>query len=335
MQPEHEAWLARRSEPALAPDVRIVDPHHHLSDRPDDRYVVDDLHADTGSGHHVEQTVFVECMAGYRESGPEHLRPVGETEFVVRQAEEAVAAGGARIGGIVGFADLLLGAAVEEVLAAHVDAGAGLFRGIRHASAFDPSPDIRRTHTNPPPGLLGLGAFREGFATLAGMGLSFDAYLYHPQIPELTDLARALPDAVIVLDHIGAPLDTGPYVGHRAEVLDGWRRSMAELATCTNVVLKVGGIGMPWYGGRWRDRPDPPTSEELAAYWGPELRWCIETFGPERCMFESNFPVDKRSCSYVVLWNTFKRVAAGASPSEEAALFRETAIRAYALAPAA
>jgi L-fuconolactonase len=331
VNPEHAAWLALTTEDALEPDLEICDPHHHLWDHPKERYEVAELHADTGAGHNVTRTVFVDCMSGYRDDLPPHLAPVGETEYALAQAREAERRGGARIAGIVSFADLSLGRAVEEPLSAHVEAGAGLFRGIRHATGWDPDPSVHNSHTNPPQGLMGEPAFREGLATLASMGLSFDAWLYHPQLPELVDLARAHPEATIVLDHLGAPLGTGPYAGRRDEVLAAWRPPMAELAQLPNVYLKVGGIGMALYGMGFHRLPRPPGSAELAAAWGDLVRWCIDAFGPSRCMFESNFPVDRRSCSYVVLWNAFKRMASEYGAPDKAELFSGTARRAYRL----
>jgi L-fuconolactonase len=311
-------------EETIEPDLLICDPHHHLWDRPGHRYMLEELTADTGSGHRVERTVFVECASGYRSDGPAAFRPVGETDFVV------AADPGGFIAGIVGFVDLRV-AEVADVLAAHVEAGAGRFRGIRHVSAWDAGPGIRASHTDPPPGLLAEPAFRSGFAALGRAGLSFDAWLYHPQITELADLARAEPGTAIVLDHLGGPLGIGPYTDRRTEVLETWRSAMADLATCPNVVVKLGGIGMPIFGQKWHHHPEETTSEELADVWGPEIRWCIEQFGVDRCMFESNFPVDKASCSYAVLWNAFKRIAADASPTEKAALFHDTAVRVYRL----
>jgi predicted TIM-barrel fold metal-dependent hydrolase len=311
-------------EETLEPDLVICDPHHHWWDRPGNRYMVDDLKKDTQSGHRVARTVFVECLSGYRSDGPEQFRPVGETDFVVAADPDGYVAG------IVGFADLR-SPDITDVLAAHIEAGAGRFRGIRHANAWDSSPDVRPGHTNPAPGLLGERAFRSGLAALGAAGLSFDAWLYHPQIPELTDLARALPDVQIILNHLGGPLGIGPYRGRRDEMLAFWRAALSELAGCPNVVLKLGGIGMPIYGMEWHRDPAPTTSADLVAAWGAEIRWCIEQFGASRCMFESNFPVDKASCSYAVLWNAFKRIAADASPSEKAALFHDTATRTYRL----
>jgi predicted TIM-barrel fold metal-dependent hydrolase len=304
------------------PDLVICDPHHHLWDRAGNRYMTPELQADTDSGHRVVKTVFVECMSGYLEDGPEAFRPVGETGFVVGADPEGF------IAGIVGFADLRT-AEIADILAAHVEAGRGRFRGIRHASAWDASPDIRRSHTNPPPRLLADPDFRRGFVALGQAGLSFDAWLYHPQIPELTDLARSCPDTPVVLDHLGGPLGIGPYQGHHDEVLEEWRRSIADLAGCPNVVLKLGGIGMPIFGMDWHHRDGGAGPDELAAIWGPSIRWCIEQFGADRCMFESNFPVDKASCTYAALWSGFKEMVADASSTEKAALFHDTASRFY------
>lgn len=329
-----EAWLASRQEEILEPDLPICDPHHHLWDFPAHRYLLPELLADTGSGHRIESTVFVECTAFYRAGGPPELRVVGEAEFVNGVA--AMAASG-RYGptlacaGIVGRADLALGARVEEVLAALVAAGNGRFRGIRHAAGWDASDAIHNSHTAPPRELYRDPAFREGFARLRRFELSFDAWLYHPQLSDVTDLARAFPEQSIVLDHVGGPLGIGPYAGRREAIFAEWRRAIRDLAACPNVYVKLGGLGMKICGFEFHKRPQPPSSEELAAAWRPYVETCIEAFGPERCMFESNFPVDKASCSYALLWNAFKRLAAGASADEKAALFRGTAMRFYRL----
>jgi predicted TIM-barrel fold metal-dependent hydrolase len=281
----------------------------------------------------VSETVFVDCMSGYRTSGPPELAPVGETEFAAEQAAESERTPGARIAGIVSYADLALGDRVRDVLEAHVDAGGGRFRGIRHATSWDPAPDINNAHTNPPQGLMADPSFRRGLGVLTDLGLTFDAWMYHPQLPELVELARANPGATIVLDHLGGPLGVGPYAGRRAEVLEAWRPPMAELAELPNVFLKVGGIGMSLYGMGWHKRETAPSSDDLVKGWGDEIRWCIDRFGPDRCMFESNFPVDRRGCSYVVLWNAFKKIAeaGGYGEAEKDDLFRGSAGRAYRL----
>jgi predicted TIM-barrel fold metal-dependent hydrolase len=332
---DNSAWLAQQPEEILDPGLPICDPHHHLWDFEAHRYLLPDLLADVSSGHKVRATVFIECTAMYREDGPADLRSLGETEFVNGAAAMSASGryGAARAcAGIVGFADLSLGAPVEAILEAHIAVAGGRFRGIRHISAFDASGAIRRSHTNPPPHLLGEPRFRKGFARLKTLGLSFDAWLYHPQIPELTDLARAFPDQPIVLDHVGGPLGIGPYAGKRDEIFSAWRQAMLDLAQCPNVFVKLGGLGMKIIGYDFHKRPQPPGSEELAKLWRPYIDTCIEAFSPRRCMFESNFPVDKVSGSYRVYWNAFKRLAAGASPGEKAALFHDTAAAFYRLA---
>jgi predicted TIM-barrel fold metal-dependent hydrolase len=331
---DHLRWLAQVGEEALEPDRAIVDPHHHLWDTPAERYLIGELQADTGAGHNVEATIYVDCMSGYRTDGPTEYRTVGETEFALAQARQAAASGGSRIDGIVSWVDMTLGAAAGDVLDAHLAAGEGLFKGIRHASAWDADPKIGGSHTHAGPGLFGEVGFRQGLRQLADRNLTFDAWLYHPQIPEVGDLAAAVPDLRIVLDHLGGPLGIASYAGRRDEITEVWKRDLAAVARQPNVFLKVGGIGMTLYGLGWHKRPLPPTSAELAAAWGDQLRFAIDQFGPSRCMFESNFPVDRRSCSYAVLWNTFKRVAddAGYSEAEKGDLFAGTARRAYLLA---
>lgn len=331
---ELEGWLGQVREEILEPGRAICDPHHHLWDHRNNRYLLQELAADVGSGHNVVSTVFVECMSKYREDGPEALRPVGETEFVEAIAEEAASGGYGfqAAAGIVSYADLTLGDEVAAVLEAHVAASPKRFRGIRHASGWHASGEIRNSHTNPPEGLLGSDAFRRGFAQLGRMGLSFDAWLYHPQLGELAALARAFPGTTIILDHFGGPLGVGPYAGKLDEVYREWRGAIGEVAACTNVVAKLGGVNMPVNGFGWEKREVPPGSEELAEATKHYYLDTIELFGPGRCMFESNFPVDRASCSYAVLWNAFKRIAAGFAEDEKAAMFHDTAARVYRLA---
>lgn len=325
-------WLETAEEDPLEPDLPICDPHHHHWDRPDGRYMREELALDL-RGHRVRKTVFVECGSNYLPDGPESLRPVGETDFVERIATQ-------RLGphdcdgfdaGIVGHANLLLGTAVDEVLEAHRAASPERFRGIRHSAAWHPSPAVRLSHSNPPPHMLTLSAFREGFARLRPHGLSFDAWLFHTQLDELYDLARADPDTLIVLDHMGGPLGIGPFAGRRAEVMEDWKPRIARLAECQNVMLKLGGLQMEISGFGWHERPKPPSSLELAEAVRPYYLHCIEQFGVDRCMFESDFPVDKISCSYNVLWNCFKHMTRDFSEPERAALFHGTAERVYRL----
>jgi L-fuconolactonase len=319
-------------EEAIEPGLPICDPHHHLWDYPGSRYLIDELAADLGAGHRVTKTVFVECKQFYRREGPVEFRPVGETGFIDRIAGPLETRSGVTdiAAGIVGFADLSLGHEVQAVIETHLEASSR-FRGVRHASAWDESDRVHNAHTNPPRGLLGDKEFHAGLACLQKPGLSFDAWLYHPQIPELTNLARAFPDLTIVLNHMAGPLGIGPYAGHRKEVFGVWKGNMAELANCENVSVKLGGLTMSMSGFGWHKREAPAGSLELAEAMAPYYRSCIEQFGVQRCMFESNFPVDRASCSYTVLWNAFKRLTSGYSQAERSALFHDTAIRIYRL----
>lgn len=328
---ERERWLARTIEEPIEPGEPICDPHHHLWIFPDSRYLVEELLADFG-GHRVVRTVFVECHQAYLSDGPPQLQPVGETKFVAAMAGSHGRPDGVTqvAAGIVGFADLTQGAGVREVLDAH-RAASPAFRGIRYATAWDASPQIRRSHTGAPAGLLADRRFREGFACLREGGFVFDAWAYHPQLPEVVDLARAFPDVTIVLDHAGGPLGIGPYAGRCDDVYALWRERIIELSRCENVVVKLGGLTMTMSGHGWHRRESPPGSAEVAAAIGPYVHTCIEHFGTARCMFESNFPVDRASCSYIVLWNAYKRLIRGCSRAERAALLHDTAVRIYRL----
>ncbi len=325
------AWLAQHREEILEPALPIIDPHHHLWDR-EGGYFLDELLADVGSGHNVVATVFLQCGHGYRQSGPEALRPVGETEFVAGIAREAERRNTkTRVcAGIVGHADLSLGEAVEPVLQAHLVAGAGRFRGIRHITARHEAFDASLL-PRPPARQMYDPVWRKGFEQLIKLGLTFDAWLYHTQIPELTDLARAYPHAPIVLNHVGGPLGVGPYKGRRDLTYQEWLTAMQELARCPNVHLKLGGLAMAIIGYDLHREATPPSSQRLVSEWRPFLNKAIELFSAQRCMFESNFPVDKAMVSYPVLWNAFKRIASGASAAERSALFHDTAKRFYRL----
>jgi predicted TIM-barrel fold metal-dependent hydrolase len=329
-----QAWLDQVQEEVLEPERPIIDPHHHLWHRPGfSTYLVEDLWADTGSGHRVEKTVFIECRAGYRSDGPEHLRCVGETEFVAEQAAASArgGAGKAVIAGIVAYADLTLGAAVEEVLNAHATAAPSLFRGIRHAGSRDPHPEALSIPGRAPEGLYARADFREGMQVLGKLGLTYDTWHYHHQLRAFIELARAVPDTTMVLDHFGTPLGVGPYEGQREPIFAQWKLDIAELARCSNVVAKLGGLAMPDNGFGWDKRDRPASSDELVAAQRRYYEHTIECFGPERCMFESNFPVDKRSISYPVLWNALKKLAAGYSEDEKHAMFYGTAAFVYRL----
>jgi predicted TIM-barrel fold metal-dependent hydrolase len=322
-------WLGRLKEEILEPELPIVDPHHHLWDHPGSRYLLDELLADVGSGHNIVKTVFIQCGSGYRTSGPEEMRPIGESEFVRGIAEEGDRRGGkTRIcAAIVSFADLRL-ANVDAVLDGQISAAGGRFRGIRQIAAHDPA-IIGASSYVPPPGLMNDPDFRRGLTRLPAHDLTFEAWIYHPQLKTLTEVARACPEVQIVLNHFGGPLGVGPY--RRDEVFAHWRADIEALARCANVYVKLGGLAMIVNAFDFHLGPLPPSSAELANAWRPYVETCIENFGAARSMFESNFPVDKGACSYPVLWNAFKRLAGGASAAEKADLFAGTASRFYRL----
>jgi predicted TIM-barrel fold metal-dependent hydrolase len=330
---KHQAWLDQVDEEIVEPERRIIDPHHHLWHHEERPYLLEQLWGDTGSGHNIEKTVFVECGSQYREHGPEEMRPVGETEFVAEVAADSAKGGegSARISAIVSHANLMLGDAVGDVLAAHEEAGQGLFRGIRHSGAFDPSPEIRPSHSGPPSDLYLREDFRAGVRTLARGGYSLDVWNFHPQIPALTELARAVPEATIVFDHFGGPLGIGPYEGKQADIYPQWKKDVEALSACENVVAKIGGMAMPINGWGWHSRETPATSDELVGAHRDYYLHTIDCFGPNRCMFESNFPVDRLSISYPVLWNALKKIAADFTEQEKDAMFYGTAARIYRL----
>ena len=327
-------WLALTQEPTLEPEIPICDPHHHFWDlRPEripyQRYLLHELVADMHCGHNVRSTVFIETRAMYRPDGPVEMRPVGEVEFV--QGLAAASASGLygpcrAAAAIVGHANLNLGDRVTPVLEALQVASPNRFRGIRHTVTWDPHPEVGNREQE---GVLATAAFRAGAHALARMGLSLDTGLCFPQLPELAAFAKAVPDLTIILNHLGGLNRVGPYANRDDEVLATWQRGIAAVAECPNVSVKLGGIGMPRTGFDWHSRSKPIGSEELAASMAPLMTYCIEQFGPTRCMFESNFPVDKVSYSYNVLYNAFKRLSTGYSAAERAAMFHDTAARVY------
>ncbi|WP_225729033.1 MULTISPECIES: amidohydrolase [unclassified Nocardia] len=329
--PPDEHWLARQDpEEILLPELPIVDPHHHLGDSLGFRYTTSDFATDIGSGHRVTATVHAECHSAYRTDGPPELRPVGETEHIA--ASTAEACGPTRVAaGIIGAADLGLGAAVGRVLEAHISAGQGRFRGVRYNASWDPSPAIRLGPPTARPHLLADPAVRAGARTVAEFDLALDLWLLFPQLDDAAELADALPQARLVLDHCGGPLGFGPYADRRAEHFARWEKGIRALARRPNVVCKLGGILGCAAAYDYLRAAVPPTSKELAALWHPWFDVCIDAFGPRRCMFESNFPVEKMGTGYATLWNTFKRLAAGASDFELADLFSGTASRTYQL----
>ncbi len=313
------AWLSRHQEPVLDPDQPIVDPHHHLWSREGNVYWLPELLDDLNAGHNVIATVFEECHAMYRETGPLEERSLGETESIAALAIGAPRQACARI---VGNVDLMTGDRATSLLERHIAVARNRFAGVRYSTAWDEDPRIHNVAAAP--GLLGDASFRAGFAALGPLGLVFDAWVYHPQLPEVAALAAAFPATPIVLNHCGSPILGGARGNDRAAVFTEWTAHMTALSRHPNVSVKLGAL--PILG---RTSPDPPSSREVAEAWRPWLDTCITMFGAERCMFESNFPVQKRWCSYTVVWNAFKRIAAGASADEKCALFAGTAARVY------
>jgi len=328
------AWLALRQEEIIEPGLEIADPHHHLWDRPGHRFLIDQLLADTNSGHNIAQTVFIECGSMYRADGPAEMKPVGETEFVNGTAAMSASGqyGATRLcRGIVGHADLRLGDAVARVLEAQIAAGDGRFRGIRHSVTWDESNVLSRGRTNSPKGQMYDTTWRAGFARLAPLNLTFEAWLYHPQLLDLADLARAFPQTTIILNHVGGPVGIGPYKDKKSETFAQWKAGITEVAKAQNVVVKLGGLGMTFGMFDFYTREKPPSSTDLETAYRPYIETCIAAFGVNRTMFESNFPPDGATSSYPILWNAFKRLAAGSSAYEKTMLFSGTAKRVYRL----
>jgi len=325
-------WLNQVDEEIIDAERPIIDPHHHLWRRAGNSYLVDNLWEDTGSGHNIVKTVFVECHAEYRTEGPDHLKPLGETEFVTGQAALTTGADDkAEIAAIVGHVDLTRGELAREPLQAHIELAKGKFRGIRHAGARDPHPEALMIAGRAPEGLYHMDEFRAGLKVLADMGLTFDTWHYHHQNRDFADLARACPDTQMILDHFGTPLGVGPYEAHREEIFEQWQKDIAEVAQCENVVAKIGGLAMPDNGFGWNNRETPATSDEFVAVQKRYYLHTIESFGPDRCMMESNFPVDKLSVSYHVLYNGLKKIVADFSDDEKHAMFYGTAARVYGI----
>ena len=324
-------WLAQNDEPVIDPALPIIDPHHHLWDR-DSRYLFDELLDDTETGHNIRATVFIQCRSMFRADGPVELQPVGETEFVNGIAAQSASGhyGDLRAcAGIISYADFRLGSRVRETLEAHKATAGDRFKGIRFSTCWNEHFNL--TPVRPDKGIMFDTTWREGFAELSPLGLNYEALIFHTQLDELADLAGAFPNTTMVLNHVGCPIGHGPYAEHKAETFAAWRAGIRELAKHENVAVKIGGMGMHVFGFDFDKRPEPPLSAELADVWRPYYDVCLEAFGPKRAMFESNFPVDKISCTYKTVWNAFKRLASGCSASEKADLFHDTAARVYRL----
>ena len=331
--PGTDEWLAQVVEAPVDANRPIVDPHHHLWP-PDGPlpYGIDELVADTSSGHNVVQTIFMECSAGYRPDGPEHLRPIGETEFVAASADalaqrypEAPA-----IAAIVGHADLTHGA-LDEILDAHVEASGGRFRGIRDALARSIEPEAHMIPAEYAEGKWSDAAFQAGVARLGARDFTYDSWHFHYQNAEFAGLARAVPDTLMVLDHFGTPVGVGQFAGRHDDYFDQWKADISDIAANENTVAKIGGLAMPDNGFGFHEAAMPATSDDIVAAHGKWYEHMIECFTPQRCMFESNFPVDRFSMSYGVYWNAMQKIAASFSDAEQDAMFAGTARRVYRL----
>lgn len=331
-----EQWLAQVREEIIDPEREIVDPHHHLwRKRFGKDYLLAELQRDTDLGHKIEKTVFIECHAFYDKTAADYLQPLGETRVVEQIASESKISGGVEIAGIVAHADLTLAGTapdkLDELLEAHRSMGGKLFKGIRHAAASDAEPEKLTIPGMAPRSLYSQNSFRDGIRMLAEKGLTLDCWHYHHQNQSFLDLARAVPQCTIVLDHFGTPLGVGKYRYKADEIYEQWKKDILEISKCPNVVAKLGGLAMPDNGYMWHTQERPPTSEEFKTAQEKYYKYMIDCFGPERCMFESNFPVDRLSISYDVLWNAFKKIAESYSETEKKSLFKGTASKIYRL----
>ena len=333
---ELAAWHSRtRHENVIDPELVIIDPHHHLFDAParGQRYLLPDLLSDISGGHNITATVYVEAYHSmWRRIGPPEMRAVGEVEFAagVAAMAESGTYGDCRVAAaMVSHADLRLGERVDEVLQAQQERSGGRLRGIRQQVAYEPGHIGSFIMDRAPEHLMLDTQFQRGFARLARLGLSFDVWAYHTQLAEVQQLASRFPDTTIILNHVGGVMGVADYCHRRDEIFAYWRNVMKTLVPHKNVKIKVGGMGMAVFGFGFEQRDTPPSSAALAQAWKPYIETCIEIFGPQRCMFESNFPVDKQSCGYTELWNAFKLVTRSLSASERASLFSQTALNTY------
>lgn len=321
-------------EPIVDPGQNIIDAHHHLYDRPAARYLLDDMLRDISVGHAVKASVFIQARANYRETGRQMLKPVGETEFanqVAINCLERTHNSKHVCAGIVGYADLMLGDAVRPVLEAHQIASEERFKGVRMPLTWDKDASLLNPAYPTAFDLMENHTFHRGFAQLASFGLSFDAWLFFHQIPQLTQLARRFPEIPIVLNHCGGVLGVNHYRGQHSEVRRFWLAALTDLAKCDNVMVKLGGLGLPQTGLGSSDANGRFNSQELATIWRPWIEPCIELFSTSRCMFESNYPADKASHTYTTGWNAMKRMTTTASAEEKDNLFQGTAARFYRL----
>jgi L-fuconolactonase len=332
-------WLNQTIEETIEPDLPICDPHHHFWDYrferiPYQRYLLDELINDTSSGHNITSTVFVEARSMYNLSSSDNFKTINEVEFV--NGLSAASASGLygktkAATSIVGHANLNLGKKVEPVLEALIAASPSRFKGVRHTITWDNNPEIENNPMYKSSEQMSSSSFLEGAQVVSKLGLTFESWMYFHQLPQLLNLAKTVPDLPIIINHVGGLIQIGPYSNQRQEVITIWKKNITELAKCPNVVIKLGGLGMPVTGHDWHLRNIPVGSIELANDMAPYLDFCIDKFGPSRGMFESNFPVDKVSFSYNILYNAFKIYSKNYSQSERASLFHNTAAKIYSI----
>ncbi|MBT96064.1 MAG: amidohydrolase [Acidimicrobiaceae bacterium] len=325
-------WINSGQELPIDSEQRIIDPHHHLWNRGGSRYLAEELSVDTSRGHRVTDTVFAECLADYRKEGEKKFRSLGETEFVFGESQRAKKLEGCNISGIIAYVDLALGNEVAEVLKAHNEVGGALLKGVRHATAWSSDPKISISHSKPSKELMLQESFLQGVKQLSDFNYSFDAWLYFDQLHELIHLAKEVPETKIIINHLGAPVRIGSWENKQREMQKIWQTELQKLSIFENIYLKVGGIGMEnYFSTQWANKSSPPSSDQVVSVWNEKILWCIETFGTDKCMFESNYPVDRQTLPYSVIWNSFQRIVNSFSQNEKDNLFWRTAATVYGI----
>tara|TARA_B100001093_G_scaffold316138_1_gene301623 strand:- start:4091 stop:5098 length:1008 start_codon:yes stop_codon:yes gene_type:complete len=318
------------------PEREIIDAHHHLwkTGPMAESYELTKFRYDTGTGHNVVGTMFVECGVSYLDTGPDRFKPIGESRFARKNAEKSeIEAGPGKppILGIVAYADLMQGKAAKDILLAQKEAAGEYFSGIRYATAFHPNPPEGNRRIGQIKHIMLRDTFREGFSQLRDLNISYDAWLLYDQIPELIDLANKFEDIQIVLNHLGGPIGIGLTCVNREAVLSDWKTNLDELSKCENVNVKLGGLCMPITGWAWHERTENVDLQEIYDNQADFYKFVIDLFGPRRCMFESNFPIDRLSISYKTLWNLFKLIGLSYNECEKQYLFSKTCIETYRL----
>jgi predicted TIM-barrel fold metal-dependent hydrolase len=320
-----------QAEAILNKNLEICDAHHHIWDFPNSKYLAEELLEDLLCGHNITSSIYMECGYGYDQTLPKHLAPIGETRLIDQFADDVLSRTNGRIHAckaIVGYADLSRGDSVKEVLECHLEQSER-FVGIRHATGWDSDTKIRNAHTHPSEGLMLTSNFVDGIRSLAHLNLTFDAWLYHPQIIELVELSKKVPHQKIILDHVGGILGIASYSSQTKEIFNQWKNDISLAAEQENIFVKLGGLAMSICGMGFNKREKPATLDELTQVTAPYYSHVIDKFGVNRCMFESNFPVDKVGVSYKTLWNSFKYLTKSFSDSEKKALFKGTAEKTY------